>query len=103
MSIDASQVRVYKQLGASPNPATDTLLGTDTTIEPDGDWSKSVSLSVGRHKVYPVSVDLAGNPSVAGSVKNISRLPCPMYVSEPIDWYIGELNNTYLGEIDVSV
>ncbi|MDD5220587.1 MAG: hypothetical protein PHV11_08480 [Candidatus Bipolaricaulis sp.] len=101
--MDSSQVKIYKQLGASPNPATDTLLGTDPTIEPDGYWEKSVSLSVGRHKVYPVSVDKAGNQSVVGSVKNVARLPVPMHVSEPIDWYIGELNNTYLGEIDVSV
>lgn len=67
-------------------------------------WGLSnINLSVGRHKVYPVAIDLAGNISQVGDAYNIARLPCPMYASEPTDWYAGEMNNIYLGEIDVSV
>lgn len=69
-------------------------------------WLKSAdfsSLGTGRHKVYAVGVDLAGNQSAAGTVYNIGRLPVSLYVADTTDWYIGELYNTYLGEIDVSV
>ncbi len=100
--MDSSKVKIYKQVGASPNPATDTLLTTDTTII-DGVWSVTANLSVGRHIIYSVALDLAGNISQVSDAFDVARLPVPMYVSEPAEWQIGELHNTYLGEIDVSV
>jgi len=75
-----------------------------TTLYNESAWLKTLSsLAAGRHKIYGVAVDLSGNQSAAGTVYNIGRLPVPMYVSEPAEWTTGELNNTYLGEIDVSV
>ena len=93
---DAVKVMVYKQLGAYPNPSSDTLLATDTTVS-DGTWSVSASFAVGRHTIYSQSEDLAGNKSPVVGVVQIARLPVPFYVSETIDWYVGELNEMYLG------
>ncbi len=101
--MDSSQVKIFKQLGTSPAPATDTLIQTIDVVPPVGSWMKGCTLETGRHKVYAVGVDLAGNQSAAGTVYNIGRLPVPLYVADTTDWYIGELYNTYLGEIDVSV
>ncbi len=93
---DAVKVMVYRRDTEYPKPDTDTLLATDTTVS-DGTWSVSASLAVGRHTIYSQSEDLAGNKSPVVGVAQIARLPVPFYVSETIDWYVGELNEMYLG------
>ncbi len=94
--MDTSVVKIYKQLGASPNPATDTLLGSDNTFE-SGAWSVNTSgWSEGRYTIYAVGYDLAGNQSSLSS-KGIGVLPNPMKVSGLVDWQIGEMNTTQIG------
>jgi len=62
MAVDTVKVLYYQMLGSSPNPDSDTLLGTDSTIG-TGAHSITLSLSPGSYKVYTVAVDRAGNRS----------------------------------------
>ncbi|MBO8183339.1 MAG: hypothetical protein H0Z28_11210 [Archaeoglobus sp.] len=96
--MDTSIVKVYKQLGDSPNPNTDELLGTDTTFN-DGIWEIDTSgWSEGRYKIYAVGWDKAGNQS-GYTVRDIGVLPVPMRVSGLVNWHIGELNQITIGEV----
>lgn len=62
MIVDAVKVLYYRMLGSIPNPDSDTLLGTDTSVS-TGDHSITLDLSPGTYKVYTVAIDRAGNKS----------------------------------------
>jgi hypothetical protein len=81
------KVSVFKQIGGLPNPAVDQLLCVDNTIE-TGLFSAQVVLSEGRHTIYALTYDIAGNVSNT-TTKNIIVLPSPFEVSSKIDWPIG--------------
>lgn len=96
---DTSVVKIYKMIGGLPNPAVDTYLGQDTTIDDvggSGYWQTDVSLSEGRHTIYSVAYDLAGNESVK-SQKAIIVLPSPFRVSSTIAWTVGEIGAVTIG------
>lgn len=96
--MDTSKVEVYRQVGASPNPTSDTLLGTDTSF-PGGVWDVNTSgWSEGRYTLYAISFDLAGNQSGFES-KNVGILPYPMQISGLISWYVGELDSLQIGAL----
>ena len=67
---DTTLVKVYRQLGGSPDPNNDELLGTDSSII-SGSWSlPSIDTSgwaKGDHILYAIGSDLAGNISSATS------------------------------------
>ena len=98
--MDTSIVKVYKQTGGTPNPAADELLGTDKDF-PGGVWSIDTSgWTEGRYTIYSVAYDAAGNES-GFTTRNIGVLPQPMRVSGLVNWYLGELDEIYVGETDV--
>lgn len=89
------KVSVFKQIGGIPNPAVDTLLCIDDTVE-TGLFSAQASLSEGRHTIYAVSYDKAGNQSSI-QTKGIVVLPSPFKVSSGTDWTIGEIGAVTIG------
>lgn len=94
--METARVNFHRQDGGYPNPAADTLLGTDTSF-PGGVWDISTSgWSEGRYTVYAVGYDLAGNQSSLTS-RSIGVLPNPLKVSSTVTWYIGELNAALIG------
>jgi len=96
--VDTSEVKVYRQVGVSPNPPGDTLLGTDTSF-PGGEWDVNTSgWSEGRYTIYAISYDLAGNQSGFES-KAVGILPYLMQISGLISWYVGELDTIQIGVI----
>lgn len=97
---DTSVVKIYKMIGGLPNPAVDTYLGQDTTIDDVGGagyWQTNISLPEGRHTIYSVAYDLAGNESIKNQ-KAIKVLPSPFRVSSTIAWTIGEIGVITIGE-----
>lgn len=97
---DTTAVKLYKMIGGLPNPAVDTYLGQDTTIDDVGGagyWQTNISLSEGRHTIYSVAYDLAGNESIK-NLKTIIVLPSPFRVSSTIAWTIGEIGAVTIGE-----
>lgn len=62
MIVDVVKVLYYKMLGSTAKPDSDTLLGTDKSVD-TGNHSITLSLSPGTYKVYTVAVDRAGNKS----------------------------------------
>ncbi len=97
MPIDSYRVRFYKQLGVNPNPATDTLLGSDPGAG-DGAWNISTNgWTEQRAKIYATASDLAGNESAPGTVYGIRVLPDPMRVSGLVAWTLGEMDQTKIG------
>ncbi|MDZ7795521.1 MAG: hypothetical protein U5N56_00045 [Candidatus Marinimicrobia bacterium] len=100
LQFDTSVVKVYKMIGGVPHPEYDTYLGQDTTIDEvagEGYWDLDISLSEGRHNIYSVAYDLAGNESIKDQ-KSIIVLPSPFKVSSGIDWQIGEIGAVTIGE-----
>jgi len=96
--MDTSEVKVYRQDGASPNPPGDTLLGTDTSF-PAGVWDiNTTGWSEGRYTIYAISYDLAGNKSGFES-KSVGILPYPMQISGLMSWYMGELDSMQIGAL----
>jgi len=96
--VDTSEVKVYRQNGPSPNPTSDTLLGTDTSF-PGGVWNISTTgWSEGRYTIYALSFDLAGNQSGIES-RMVGILPYPMQISGLISWYLGELDSVQIGSL----
>lgn len=96
---DTTAVKLYKMIGGLPNPAVDTYLGQDITIEEvggEGYWQASVSLNEGRHSIYSVAYDIAGNQSIT-SQRSLIVLPSPFKVSSGIDWTIGEIGAVTIG------
>ena len=89
------KVELYRQIGGLPNPAVDQLLCTDDSVE-TGFFSAQAALSEGRHTIYAISYDKAGNQSNIQS-KNIIILPSPFQVSSVIDWQIGEIGAVTIG------
>ena len=67
---DSIHVKLFKQVGASPNPTTDSYLGIDTTIV-DGAWElPTIDVSGwgnGDHTIYAMCEDLAGNSSMSAA------------------------------------
>ena len=97
---DTSKVKIYKMIGGLPNPLVDTYLAQDVSIEEvagSGYWEASVSLNEGRHSIYSVAYDTAGNQSIT-SQKSLIILPSPFKVSSGIDWQIGEIGAVTIGE-----
>lgn len=90
------KVEVYRMIGGLPNPTVDQLLCTDNIIE-NGLFSAQASLFEGRHTIYPVSYDKAGNQSTI-LTKDVFILPSPFQVSSGIDWQIGEIGAVTIGE-----
>lgn len=100
VQFDTSIVKIYKMIGGLPNPAVDTYLGQDTTIDDVGGagyWQTNISLPEGRHTIYSVAYDLAGNESIKNQ-KAIKVLPSPFRVSSTIAWTIGEIGVITIGE-----
>jgi len=93
---DTYRVNLYLQLGVNPDPETDTLLGEDLTFPSDQFDIIIASLPEGRHTIYSVAWDLAGNQSNIDD-KDIGSLPNPMKVSGLVDWTLGELHQTQIG------
>ena len=96
---DTSVVKIFKMIGGLPNPAVDTYLAQDTTIDEvsgAGYWQTNISLPEGRHSIYSVAYDLAGNESVK-NLKAIKVLPSPFKVSSVIAWTIGEIGAVTIG------
>jgi hypothetical protein len=83
-------------IGGLPNPSVDQLLGTDTSIV-SGLYSVQASLSEGRHTIYALLYDVAGNQSTI-TTKNVIVLPSPFQVSSGVDWQIGEIGAVTIGE-----
>ncbi len=93
---DTYRVNLYLQLGINPDPETDTLLGTDLSF-PSLQYDIIIaSLPEGRHTIYSVAYDLAGNQSNIDD-KDIGSLPNPMKVSGLVDWQLGELHQMQIG------
>ncbi|MFQ6614524.1 MAG: hypothetical protein ACE5D1_06740 [Fidelibacterota bacterium] len=96
--MDTSEVKVYRQEGANPNPTSDTLLGTDTSF-PGGVWDiNTTGWSEGHYTIYVISFDLAGNQSDFQS-RTIGILPYPMQISGLESWYLGELDVMQIGSL----
>jgi hypothetical protein len=96
--MDTVQIKIYKQVGANPDPGVDILLGTDISL-PSGLWEINTSgWSEGRYSLYAVGYDLAGNKSGIES-RSIGVLPYPMRASGLISWTVGELGNTQIGTL----
>jgi len=96
--MDTAIVKVYKQAGVSPNPATDPVLGTDTSF-PAGVWGiNTTGWTEGRYRVYAQGLDLAGNESGFES-RIVGILPYPTRVSGLIAWTLGELAATQIGSL----
>ncbi len=94
--MDTSKVEVYRQVGASPNPLNDILLGTDTSF-PGGVWDiNTTGWSEGRYRIYAISFDPAGNKS-GFELRKIGILPIPLQVSGAESWYLGELDTIQIG------
>jgi hypothetical protein len=90
------KVKIFKMIGGLPNPAVDQLLGTDTSIV-SGIYSAQASLSEGKHTIYALSYDVAGNQSNV-TTKTVIILPSPFQVSSGVDWQIGEIGAVTIGE-----
>lgn len=96
--MDTVQVKIYRQEGASPDPANDTLLGSDVSF-PGGAWEVNTSgWGEGRYTIYARGNDQAGNVSGYES-RNIGVLPYPARVSGIIGWTVGELGSTQIGSL----
>jgi len=98
--MDTVKVELYRQVGSSPDPGVDVLLGTDTDF-PGGGWDiPTAGWGEGRYTIYAVGYDLAGNRSSFTSRK-IGVLPDPMRVSGLVSWQVGELNNVRIGQFNL--
>lgn len=96
--MDTAKIEVYHQVGNSPDPVNDTLLGTDTSF-PGGVWDiNTTGWSEGRYTVYAISYDLAGNQSGLES-RTIGILQYPMHISGLISWTIGEMDSIPIGSL----
>ncbi len=96
--MESAEIKIYRQVGSSPNPSTDILLGTDTSLS-GGVWSvNTTGWSEGRYTMYAVSFDVAGNES-GFEMRKIGILPYPMQVSGLISWVIGEMDTTQIGSL----
>jgi len=93
---DTYKVKLYLQVGINPDPGTDTLIGEDLTFPSDQFDIIIASLPEGRHTIYSVAYDLAGNQSNIDD-KDIGSLPNPMRVSSLVDWKVGELHLMQIG------
>lgn len=93
---DTYRVKLFLQLGINPDPQTDTLLGEDLSFPSDQFDIIIASLPEGRHTIYSVANDLAGNQSTIDD-KDIGTLPNPMQVAGLVDWQLGELYQTQIG------
>lgn len=93
---DTYRVKLFLQLGVNPDPETDTLLGTDLSFPSDQFDIIIASLPEGRHTIYSVAWDLAGNRSNIDD-KDINIVPDPMKVSGLVDWTLGEMHQPQIG------
>lgn len=102
MAYDTSEVELYYQNGSSPDPANDDLLDEDLTIDPStGAWDLSnVDVSAygnGKHIVYVLARDLAGNASNTYAFYVWWYDP-PIYIGITHEVQIGQMNNATIGE-----
>ncbi len=69
-------VKVYKMLGATPAPTTDTFLQSDLAVpDSQGEASFDVSpviLGAGTHKIYTTWTDILGNEGPPSAVRTFS-------------------------------
>jgi len=96
-------VKLFRQDGATPDPVTDTLLGSTTTF-PGFEYSfPNVDLSAyadSRIILYTVVQNSDGSYGTPEAL-NYGVLPVPMQVGTVTGWTLGELADVTLGEIDV--
>jgi len=95
-------IKLFKQDGGSPDPATDTLLDTTTNFPgmeyslPDIDLSAYADSRITLYTVVQNEDDTYGTPKTL----DLGVLPIPMTVSTVTDWTLGEMDEVTLGEID---
>jgi len=97
MPMDTTEVKLYNQIGGSPDPNTDTYLGNDVTFDQSGGWEINVtSLGEGRYTIYAESQDMAGNKALSDACA-INKVPDPMKVSGLVSWTVGEFDGVQIG------
>lgn len=95
-------IKLLKQDGGSPAPATDTLLDSTTNFPgmeysfPNVDLSAYADSRITLYTVVQNEDDSYGTPQTL----DLGVLPIPMTVSTVTDWTVGEMDEVTLGEID---